>query len=252
MSIEKRKKIIQDHIDINSAKILEIGALDSPTYEKSELDIKYLDYASTDELSRAGEGNPRHLLHTLVYVDYVCPVPAYSSYISSKFDLVIANHVIEHIPDTIRWFREIYKIINDEGILFLSIPDKRYTFDIARDTTNFIDLLRIYDEKIQKPTFYQILEHFYFHKNVSAKEAWSNNVGEKINQKRFDINKAIAVAKKHANEQYADVHCHVYTDSSFRELIKNLIELKLCDFQVIQTIDTQKGSNEFYAVLQKV
>ena len=165
---------------------------------------------------------------------------------------MIANHVIEHIPDTIRWFREIYKIINDEGILFLSIPDKGYTFDIARDTTNFIDLLRIYDEKIQKPTFYQILEHFYFHKNVSAKEAWSNNVGEKINQKRFDINKAIAVAKKHANEQYADVHCHVYTDSSFRELIKNLIELKLCDFQVIQTIDTQKGSNEFYAVLQKV
>ena len=66
MSIENRKKIIQDHIDINSAKILEIGALDSPTYEKSELDIKYLDYASTDELSRAGEGNPRYLLDKLV------------------------------------------------------------------------------------------------------------------------------------------------------------------------------------------
>lgn len=248
---ESRKKIIRKYVDVSASTILEIGALDAPTFERSNYDVKYLDHASKDELNRLSGSNPRYSLETLVDVDYVCPTPEYSSLVLEKFDLVVANHVIEHVPDTIRWLQEIHHILGEEGMLFLSIPDKRYTFDIARNNTNFIDLLKIYDTESKKPDFYQILEHFYYHKTISTKDAWSGNVDEQIKQKRFDINTALKVAKKHAEATYADVHCHVFTADSFRELMADLTELKLLPFEKVSITPVKRGANEFHVILHK-
>ena len=250
-TIENRRNIIERYLDTRKASILEIGALDSPTYRSGEYNVKYLDYTSSEQLAKRGARNPRYALDKIVHVDYVSPTPEYSSHISDKFDLVIANHVIEHIPDTIRWFTEIYNILENNGILFLSVPDKRYTFDIARRNTDFIDLLRCYKEEIKKPDFYQILSHFYYHKNVRAKDVWAETLDKNTLEMRYEINDALELAATRAQAAYIDVHCHVYTSESFRELIDNLSALGMLKFDVIDITDTEYSRNEFHVVLKK-
>ena len=251
MSKKTRREIIENHINIKDARILEIGALDNPTYEKSKFNIKYLDFTDTTTLARKGTNNPRYTIEKLVDVDYICPDPEYSHIITEKFDLVIANHVIEHIPDTIRWLENIYIILDTHGILFLSVPDKRYTFDIVRRETTFIDLLKNYNENIKKPDFYHILEHFYYHKSITTQDAWTNSYGDKIKKLRFDAQTAVELAEKHVKEPYADVHCHVWTSNSFKESFNILVELKKTLFKLELITQPLKMNNEFYVILRK-
>jgi SAM-dependent methyltransferase len=251
MAFSQRQLKINQYVQVQAAKILEVGALDNPTYSRPHFNVKYLDFASTDELAKKAESNPRYSRDRLVEVDYVCPTPSYSQYIHEKFDLVVANHVVEHVPDSIRWFQEIYKVMNAGGFFFLSVPDRRYTFDIARRTSDFIDILRNYREQVQKPDFYHILRHFYYHKPIKAADVWQNDYEEKMKQMRFDNKTAIEVAEKHAKAPYSDVHCHVFTSDSFREAFEILIDLKYIPLQIEEITQPVKMSNEFYAVFSK-
>ncbi|MDX2047915.1 MAG: methyltransferase domain-containing protein [Chitinophagaceae bacterium] len=41
---------------------------------------------------------------------------------NEKFDMVIANHIMEHIPDDIKAMKEIYRVLKPGGIAFLQVP----------------------------------------------------------------------------------------------------------------------------------
>lgn len=246
-----RREHLRRYVNAEQCRILEIGALDYPTFAPPDYNAKFVDYVSTEELAKKGESNPRYKREFLAEVDFVCPTPIYSRVIDEEFDLVVANHVIEHIPDTIRWLEELASVMAPGGHLFLSIPDKRYTFDIARRNTNFIDLLRNYEEEIKKPHVYQILEHFYFHKTVSAADAWTGKHKEKLSQMRYSTEEALRVARHHAGATYADVHCHVFTSDSFLDVIRPLIDLGKVPFHLVSSGETAKMTNEFHVVFRR-
>lgn len=246
-----RRSRIGSVLDIRASQVLEIGALDAPTFSRDECDVRFLDYASTEELARKGVDNPRYRLDRIVAVDYICPTPDYDRYIHDRFDLVIANHVIEHVPDTLGWLSSIEALLRPGGKLFLSVPDKRYTFDIARRCTNFIDLMRHHEAGTLKPGFYEILEHFYYHKRITAEEAWAGAGKERLAEMRFSPKDALRVAEKFAMAPYADVHCHVFTSESFQELIDVLDALDLLPLRCSQLWAPVHGSNEFHVLMCK-
>lgn len=247
-----RRKIIEKYLDVKSSSILEIGALDYPTYKNNEIYVKYMDYASSEDIAKKDLKNPRYKLENIVNVDYVCPHQDYSKHIDEKFELVIANHVIEHIPNIITWLGEIHKILKTDGLLFLSIPDKRYTFDISRKETIASDVLRNYFEELKKPSFYHIFDHFYYHKKVSAKDVWLGNYENKLKINRFSPKDALNLAKKMSKEHYADVHCSVFTNESFIQLYDLLFDLEMVDFALLETGDVEYMSNEFHVMLRKL
>lgn len=47
----------------------------------------------------------------------------------STFDVVISNHVLEHIPDQKLHVREIYRILKKNGLLYLATPNKYWFVD---------------------------------------------------------------------------------------------------------------------------
>ena len=51
MSLKSRRKEINQYLDSREARILEIGALDDPTYTRPDYCIKYLDFTSTEMLA---------------------------------------------------------------------------------------------------------------------------------------------------------------------------------------------------------
>jgi SAM-dependent methyltransferase len=59
-------------------------------------------------------------------------------------DFVIANHFLEHCPDPIQSLQTILRVLRQNGILYLAVPDKRNTFDLCRPQTTYTALKNAY------------------------------------------------------------------------------------------------------------
>ena len=223
----RRTAIIEKYRDPESSRILEIGALDSPTFVKERHEVKYVDYASKADLSRLGAKNPRYAMERLVDVDYVALTGEYTEVIQEKFDIIVANHVIEHVPDAIGWLHDLGKLLTPDGILFLSVPDRRFTFDIARRESNFIDLLRSHLTRQKKPDFLNLLDHFWNHKAVKAADVLADRHHELMAKMRFSPKAAIENALELSLRPYADVHVHVFTEASFLETFELVAQFRV-------------------------
>ena len=116
-----------------TGRILEIGAFDNPAFCR-ELgdDMKYLDFFSRAELVKMHGHNPRRNLAAAVEADQVVKSVNLAAKVVPGFDCIAAHHVIEHVPDLIRWFEQIESLLAEDGSLCLSVPDRLYTFDYFR------------------------------------------------------------------------------------------------------------------------
>ncbi len=77
--------------------------------------LKNLDYTTTDLNSPIAD----------VKAD-ICDLP----FNNSEYDVILCNHVLEHIPDDTKAMQEIYRILKPGGMAILQIPQ-----DLNRETT---------------------------------------------------------------------------------------------------------------------
>ena len=122
--------------------VLEIGALNRPFIEDMRTSdgrkIFYLDHMGTKELKEKYRQDTSVDTSSIVDVDFVCSdgnVPKAVG--DQKFDIIIASHVAEHIPNFINWLQDLSRVLNPDGYIYLIIPDKRFTFDLERPITTF-------------------------------------------------------------------------------------------------------------------
>jgi SAM-dependent methyltransferase len=249
--MSKRLSIISKYLSVRAARILEIGALDNPTFRRPSYNVAYVDYTTREELSKKGGSNPRYLYDKLVDVDYVVQGQSYREVIIEKFDLVVANHVFEHIADPITWLHEIGMLLKPDGYLFLSVPDRRYTFDILRREASVIDLIRAHVHQQVKPDIFHILDHFWYSRPVKSRDVWLNEHYGLLGERRFMPEQVLSIAKSHASQPYADVHCYAYSESSFRTLLSDLQMFSLLGFQKTDIYPVFEMTNEFHVVLHR-
>ncbi|MBV9155889.1 MAG: methyltransferase domain-containing protein, partial [Acidobacteriaceae bacterium] len=62
----------------------------------------------------------------------------------NSLDFVVANHFFEHSENPIRTLENLLRVLKPSGVLFMAIPDKRYTFDAERPSTAFATLRSTY------------------------------------------------------------------------------------------------------------
>ena len=122
---------------------IEIGALHNPLNVPKSAKVKFVDRMCVDDLSKQypelGEFN-------LVNVDIIDDGEVLGTIRNSTQDFVIANHFLEHCQDPIKAIENMLRILRTDGILYLAIPDKRYTFDCDRPITPIEHLLKDYAE----------------------------------------------------------------------------------------------------------
>ncbi|WP_044156709.1 class I SAM-dependent methyltransferase, partial [Escherichia coli] len=68
-----------------------------------------------------------------------------------EFDLIVASHVIEHVPDLIGWLKDAISVLKVGGTLALVVPDKRFTFDILRPLATYREVAAAHKEARHRP-----------------------------------------------------------------------------------------------------
>lgn len=229
--IVRRRVFMKNVPDYAKLSGLEIGALCSPLLTKEESNVKYYDIFPKETLiEHFQEFYPGR---TFVDVDFVARTRSLSEVLGDiKFDYFIANHVIEHIPDFIGFFKAVYESLNENGKFFLAIPDRRFTFDIDRSETSAGHLVVDYENNGSVDAAEHILDALIYHQERDNLNIyWSD-----IESQRYNF--------VH--------HHHVFNYETFlSRIIRPLIRMRYFPFSVLDCHYEPDLDNEFDIVLEK-
>lgn len=108
---------------------VEVGAGSRPFPVRPELTIEYGDVRNTEELSSlfgtsGVVGGSRNL-----------DAQTFTGVETASLDFVISAHVIEHLFDPVGAVRAATRVLKGGGLLLLTVPDMRFTFDHLRPET---------------------------------------------------------------------------------------------------------------------
>lgn len=120
---------------------IEVGALHNPQKVPATVKVRYVDKI-TVATQRAHF--PELDQEDLTEVDIIDDGESLATITDDTLDFVIANHVVEHFENPIKGILNMLRVLKSGGVLFLSVPDKRFTFDKDREVTPFEHVLRDY------------------------------------------------------------------------------------------------------------
>ena len=254
---DSRKRLLNTFDKILGLKGLEIGALNSPIIQLEDVvdggEIFYLDHLSTDELRGKYRADTSVNIDNIVNVDFVCPDgDLVKAVAGNQFDYIIASHVIEHVPNLLKFLQDTAKILKPGGQLFLIIPDKRFTFDAERPETTFGTVLDSFLSGDTKPGVKAVYDHFAKSVEMNAHEVWHGLLKDKQPKKLLSTQLAWELANDvKFNNGYYDVHVNIFTPQSFFEILERAILHNVVNFEVERFEDTEVGKLEFFTILKK-
>jgi len=251
-----RNNYFKIHPYIDHYKCLEIAPLNRPLLPKEHPNTRYLDLYSAEELRQHFRLDANVVEKDIVDVHYIHTGQPYKELVGGeKFGLIVASHVIEHVPNLIGWLNDIESILHEDGIVQLAIPDKRYCFDFRRRLTDISDIIGAYLENRKKPAPGIVYEHFLYVPNEICNDPVKHHRG-KVSQEFTITPPYHDVAMTFAQQsltKYVDTHCWVWTPESFTKLMRILYENKLVKLKLIEeeTVLTQPNNLEFYVTMKK-
>ena len=242
-------------LDLANLTGIEIGPLVNPIVTRDQSNVKYVDRASTEELREWYSKAPQINVDEIMDIDYIWGEQSLAEATGSteQFDYCIASHVIEHIPDLITWLKEISSILKVGGMACFAVPDKRYTFDYLRPITQAADLVDNYLNKIRKPSYKHIYDHFSNFADLDITAAWSPGFdGSDLTPQKTAAQTYQVCLDALEGDKYIDSHCSVFTEDSFFDLLGTISELGLLDFKIRRNFSTNRGAFEFFVQLEKI
>ena len=106
-------------------------------------------------------------------------------------DFVIANHFLEHCENPIQTIVNLARVLKEGGILYMAVPDKRFTFDVERPVTRYAILAETFQQGRRRDRHAQYVEWAAYVNHVSPSDVH-------------------AAAQKLLNEKYS-IHFNVWT-----------------------------------------
>lgn len=118
LSLERHRLLwlyLQRETDFFSDKLKVLHFAPEQAFYKRFRALKNLDYTTTDLNSPLAD----------VKAD-ICNLP----FKENEFDVILCNHVLEHIPDDTKAMQELFRVLKPKGMAILQIPQ-----DLSRETT---------------------------------------------------------------------------------------------------------------------
>lgn len=178
---------------------IEIGALHSALALPAHATARYVDRASTEELR---EQYPELDSSQITSPDIVDDAESLATLPDASQDFVVANHFLEHCQDPLGALMNMIRVTRPGGVVFLAIPDKRFTFDSEREVTTLEHLRRDHEEGPEQS------RRLHF-------EDWARHVEGRPDKP------AEEVATELMQRDYS-IHYHVWTELEMLELLVTL------------------------------
>ncbi len=253
----ERREILTEVIAGRDLIGVEIGALDRPLIVRDELsvgsEILYADHLTTAELKV--KYGPDSTVNTdcLVDVDVVSSTGDFRSSLEGReIDYIVASHVVEHVPNPIKWLQMLFEIIKPGGFVFLVIPDKRFTFDYLRPVTSCGQMLDAFFGDKNQPSAADVFDHHSSAVLIDGSKVWGGVFGAGDLLPLSSHKDALKFASEvNEHKTYHDVHVSIFTPASFFSIIERLISTELFMPEIIKFIDTKVNDIEFFVCMKK-
>ena len=193
---------------------IEIGALHNPLRTKAR--VKYVDRLSRADLRRQ---YPELASLAVVDPDIVDDGEKLHKVADGSQDFIIANHFIEHCENPIGTLQTFSSKLRPRGVIYMAIPDKRYTFDRRWPSTTFDHLVTDFGDNGAAS---RSQHHFEFAKLACFDEPASDEQASKV-------------AAKHIADNYS-IHFHVWTLVEFKDFLEQARERFFPQLTVLESV----------------
>ena len=241
---EKRRSYLLNLVRDRDWTGLEIGALDKPLIVPKDLsdgsEIIYADHLSSTDLKAKYKLDQSVDLDSIVDVSIVNPAGDFSECMEGRLvDYIVASHVVEHVPNPIRWFQMLFEILRPGGFIFLVIPDKRFTFDYQRPVTTFGAMLQSFLSGKLRPSAADVFDHHSSAVMIDGSRVWSGLLSEADMVPLASSKAALAYAKEvEDGNKYHDVHVSIFTPISFFSILSllDIAPLNLAEIIILSSL----------------
>jgi SAM-dependent methyltransferase len=259
LSRAEKKQIIDSFVNARDSFGLEIGCNFRPLFRKSlGFAVQYLE--NTDSAGIAARckkgGKDPSLAETIDFVFDEKKTLSELTGSTHAYKYAVSSHVIEHIPDLVRHFREIDEILEPGGVYAMMVPDKNYTFDALRPASTLGEFIEAHCRGDSKPPLSAYIDQVrYAAKALDAPAASSKNPGSRKNQarkrlarKRTEGDRLIARCLENGRVPRGWLgHRWVFTPFSFVSIFFDLVQYQLIHFDLLEIRPTYKL--DFIAVI---
>lgn len=211
-----------------AGRILEIGPAHNGILPKREgFDTRTVDYLDREGLVEKYRDFEQYDPADIEHVDYVLPPGAsMADAIDERFDLVLASHVLEHTTSLVDFINECAKLLDEDGVLALVVPDHRFCFDRFRDRS---PLSRVIDASLNPPSVHTYGTLAEFSLNATRHRgtgSWAP--GHKGKYRLIhDLEQVKDKVAQAESGEYVDVHNWVFSPNHLRLLLQDLFSLGL-------------------------
>jgi predicted SAM-dependent methyltransferase len=205
---------------------LEVGALHHPLALPSKAKVKYVDRLPVEELRNH---YPELMNENLVEVDIIDDGEQLHTIPDSSVDFIIANHMLEHCMNPIKTIQTFLSKLRTGGVVYIGIPDKRYSFDKNRELTSFAHLLDDYHNR--NDHFQHYIEWAKFVNGVKEEDE-------------------IVRQAHHLSRMQYSIHFHVWDYNTFIDFLINTNNFLQRSFEILN-ISFNDHRDEVIAILRK-
>lgn len=233
------------HMDPGS--VLEIGPGSSPRVKGEN--TFYFDVKDENELAHRYREIPNNNVPSKIhFVDKKGDLNS----IRRKFDIIFSCHAIEHVDDIVSHFISIKNLLNDGGLYFLVIPNKKYSFDYFKPNTTVEDAVFAHycDDGGDSVLFRSVLfEHLRRTHNDPVRH-WAGDHG-RIDEHGKTVDSALREFqnKKSDSVYRSGFHRWFFDENSFPNVVNALYDSGLSPLKVHECYNTPKNSMSFNAIV---
>ena len=250
--MSSRNDILRAGITKND-KVIEIGPSYNPLTPKTDgWRSHVLDHTDRAGLLEKYRNDPSVDMTKIENVDFVWTEGPLAGTVPAEhhgtFDVLVASHVFEHVPDLIETLRSAEVLCRSDAKMVLALPDKRVCFDFFRPLSTTGDVLEAYWEGRSRHTAKSQWDTFAYNATKHDGPGWgrADRTPPKLTHSLDD---AHARTLKYRTGEYTDAHAWIFVPSSFRLIMLELAHLGLTDWQVERTQTAEH--TEFYVWLRR-
>lgn len=204
---------------------VEIGALHLPLPLPRGARVRYVDRMTQ---TQAQAHYPELHLNRLVPVDVTDNGESLAKFASRSLDFVIGNNLIEHCQNPLQTLENWLDKLRENGIIFMAVPYKRFSFDKERALTPLGAVLRDYHEGPQ----WSARGHY---------EEWARVIQQK---RDADLSAAVESLLR----EQANIHFHVWDPETFLAMVLHCQQMLRWPLELEEFA---RNGAEFIVVLRK-